>query len=262
MIAFVLAHSRHGSLIVNRMDYNYGFNDEVYGVGSQILENGCYDPGEVDTIKSLLPLLRQYRGNGVVALDCGANIGVHALEWAEMMSGWGQVVAVEAQERIYYALAGNIALHNCFNARAIWAAVSDENGFIDIPEPNYQVPSSFGSFELKERLGNENIGQSINYDKPTSRVRTMTIDSAGFTRVDLIKMDIEGMELEALAGAIDTIKRDKPVLFIETVKIDGKQLAEVIATLGYRMLPYGMSSLCIHEDDPILSHVKVEKKAA
>lgn len=262
MIAFILAHSDHGSLIVNRMDYNYTFNDQVYGVGSQILENGAYDPGEVETIKSLLPLLRKYRGNGVVALDCGANIGVHALEWSREMSGWGQVIAVEAQERIYYALAGNIALHNCFNARAIWAAVSDKDGSIDIPEPNYQMPSSFGSFELKERLGNENIGQVINYDKPTSRVRTMTIDSAGFTRVDLIKMDVEGMELEALSGAVETISRDKPILYVEKVKIDGKQLTSVLDNFGYRQLPHGMSVLCIHNDDPVMEHIKVEKQAA
>lgn len=262
MIAFILANSDHGALIVNRFDYNYGFNDQVYGVAAQILESGAYDPGEVQTIKDLLPLLRKYRGNGVVALDCGANIGVHALEWAGLMKGWGQVVAIEAQERIYYALAGNIALHNCFNARAIWAAVSDQDASIDIPEPNYCTPSSFGSFELKERLGNENIGQAINYDKPTSRVRTMTIDNAGLSRVDLIKMDIEGMELEALSGAVNTIKRDKPLLYVETVKIDGTQLSAMLDTLGYRQLPHGMSVLCIHKDDPVFSHIKVEKQAA
>ncbi|MGA8320591.1 MAG: hypothetical protein WB774_07170 [Xanthobacteraceae bacterium] len=37
-------------------------------------------------------------------------------------------MAFEAQERIYYALAGNIAINNCFNARAINAAVSNRSG--------------------------------------------------------------------------------------------------------------------------------------
>ena len=172
------------------------------------------------------------------------------------------MVAIEAQERLFYALAGNITLHNAFNARAIWAAVSDHDGFIDIPEPDYRRPSSFGSFELKERLGNENIGQPIDYGKPASRVRTMTIDSSGLDRVDLIKMDIEGMELEALAGAIATIQKHKPVLFIETIKIDKTKLERMLSELDYRCYPQGMSVLCIHADDPIAAHVHVEKRAA
>jgi hypothetical protein len=140
--------------------------------------------------------------------------------------------------------------------------VSDQEGFIDIPEPDYRRPSSFGSFELKERLGNENIGQPIDYGKPVSRVRTMTIDSFGLDRVDLIKMDIEGMELEALAGAMAIIQKHKPVLFIETIKIDKMQLERILNGLGYRCYRQGMSVLCIHADDPIEAHVHVEKHAA
>jgi FkbM family methyltransferase len=262
MIAYILVHSHHGALIVNRFDYNTSFNDRIYGVGAQILDAGAYDPGEVETLQTLLTLLRKYRGDGVVALDCGANIGVHALGWAGLMEGWGSVLAIEAQERVFYALAGNITLHNAFNARAIWAAVSDCGGFIDIPEPDYRRPSSFGSFELKERLGNENIGQPIDYTKPASRVRTMTIDSSDLDRVDLIKMDIEGMELEALAGAMVTIQKHKPVLFVETIKIDKAQLQRLLSELGYRCYPHGMSVLCIHADDPIAAHLHVGKSAA
>jgi FkbM family methyltransferase len=82
----------------------------------------------VDFAAGLLTLRRQYYGDGVVAIDCGANIGVFTLEWARAMTGWGSVIAVEAQERIYYALAGNIAINNCFNARAVLAAVADKPG--------------------------------------------------------------------------------------------------------------------------------------
>jgi len=258
-IAFVLASSDCGPIIVNRLDYNTSFNGRMYGVGYQIMEKGAYDPDEVETILALLPWLRKYRGDGVVALDCGANIGVHTLNWSALMKGWGSVIAVEAQERIFYALAGNITLHNAFNARAIWAAVSNVDGFVDIPEPDYRKPSSFGSFELKERLGNENIGQPIDYSRPQSRVRSMAIDSAGLDRVDLIKLDIEGMELEALAGAANIIKAHRPVLFIETIKVDKVHLERILRDLGYRCYAHGMSVLCVHADDPIVDHVRMEK---
>src|SRR5262249_33086719 len=108
-IAFVLASSDHGTMIVNRLDYRMLDQRSGIGVGFQILETSSFDASEIDTALSLLGLRRTYFGDGVVALDCGANIGVHTIEWARRMSGWGQVIAIEAQERVFYALAGNIA---------------------------------------------------------------------------------------------------------------------------------------------------------
>src|SRR3984893_15738398 len=152
-IAFVLAASEHGTMIVNRLDYHVIDQRSGIGVGFQILEGGVFDPEEVDMALMLLGLRRRYFGDGVVALDCGANIGVHTVEWAKRMSGWGEVIAVEAQERLFYALAGNIAINNCFNARAVHAAVAAEVGTMNIPSPNYLRPGSFGSLELKRRGG-------------------------------------------------------------------------------------------------------------
>jgi hypothetical protein len=68
------------------------------GVGFQMLEGSSFDPAEVDVALSLLDLRRRYFGDGVIALDCGANIGVHTIEWAKRMNGWGEVIAIEAQE--------------------------------------------------------------------------------------------------------------------------------------------------------------------
>src|SRR5262245_21200820 len=190
-IAFVLANCAHGALIVNRYDYNYSYGDKWYGVGAEIFEIGAYELSEIEILKALLRERRKHFGDGVVAIDGGANIGVLTLEFAELMRHWGQVVAFEAQERLFYALAGNIAMHNCFNARAIWAALADKDGFLDIPEPDYMKPASFGSFELQERLGNEHIGQNIDYSKPKSRVRTIAIDDHRFERIDLLKLRSE-----------------------------------------------------------------------
>ena len=122
-LAFVLAATNHGSMIVNRFDQRMLDTDRGYGVGYQLLETGSCDSLEVELATQLLELRRRYHGDGVLALDCGANIGVHTVEWATAMSGWGSVMAVEPQERLYYALAGNIALNNCFNAVAMHAAV-------------------------------------------------------------------------------------------------------------------------------------------
>lgn len=261
-VAWVLGSTDHGPMIINRLDYNEGFNGQYYGVGAQLMENGNYDPREVALLKELLDLKRKYVGDGVFALDCGANIGVHSLEWAKLMRGWGSVLAIEAQERVFYALAGNLALHNAHNARAIWAALDSECGEMTIPEPDYTQAASFGSFELRNRLGVENIGQPINYDKPSLKVRTVTIDSLKLPRVDLIKMDIEGMELEAVSGAIETLKRCKPILNVECVKVDKTQLETILKELGYVFFPMGMNMLAVHKDDRVKNDLQVVKVAA
>ena len=164
-IAFVLASSDHGAVIVNRFDYRMIDKARGYGVGFQILEKTAFDPEEVELAISLLRLRRKYFGDGVVAIDCGANIGVHTIEWAKTMTGWGSVIAIEAQERIFYALAGNVAINNCFNARAVFAAVSATNGTMRVPNPDYLQPASFGSLELRQRTNTEFIGQPINYSE-------------------------------------------------------------------------------------------------
>src|SRR5215467_13230383 len=88
-IAFVLAASDHGTLIVNRFDYHMVDERRGFGVGFQILEGSAFDPQEIDTALSLLMMRQQYFGDGVMALDCGANIGVNSVEWAKRKRGWG-----------------------------------------------------------------------------------------------------------------------------------------------------------------------------
>src|SRR5580698_1878846 len=122
-LAFVLASSNHGTMIVNRLDYHMVESQGGFGVGFQILETASFDPSEVRLAVDLLGLRRKHHGDGVVAIDCGANIGVHAI--------------------------------------AVHGAVSSESGILEIPNPNYLVPSSFGSLELRQRNGNEFIGQPI-----------------------------------------------------------------------------------------------------
>jgi FkbM family methyltransferase len=259
MIAFCLVSSDHGPMIVNRFDYNHLFNGDYYGVGAQIMETGHYDPREVEMLKNLLILRRKYHGDGVVALDLGANIGVHSAEWAKLMKDWGSVIAVEAQERIFYALAGNLVLQNCLNARAIWAAVDDTLGLMSIPEPDYTKNGSFGSFELKPRMGTEFIGQPIDYSKAGISVRRLTVDSLNLGRCDLIKMDIEGMEEAGLAGAAKTIEQFKPILLVETVKSDKDAIDNLLKGYGYEVMPHGMNTLAIHKADQSIEHVAVER---
>jgi FkbM family methyltransferase len=254
-IAFIIASTNHGSMLVNRYDYRL-IGEGGYGVGYQLLNTSSFDQDEVDIAKQLLKSRKINFGNGVVAIDCGANIGVHSIEWAKLMFGWGEVHAIEAQERIYYALVGNIAINNCFNARGIWAAVGDKVGTIGVPIPNYFSPSSFGSLELKKKHSTEFIGQEINYDK-TQETKLISIDSMNLDRLDFIKIDIEGMEFEALTGAVESIAKFRPQLLIEKIKSNELEINQFLAAKGYKIFPLGINILAIHESDPASNQVKV-----
>jgi FkbM family methyltransferase len=262
-LAFVTAATDHGTFIVNRFDQMIVDGNAGYGVGLQLLENAHYDPDEVNLLLRALDLRRQCYGDGVVAIDCGANVGVHTIEWAKHMTAWGAVLAIEAQERIYYALAGNIAINNCFNARAMHAAVSDRAGTMKIPVPNYSVAASFGSLELKKRDGNEFIGQEIDYSEhKMADVPTVSLDSLNLTRVDLIKIDIEGMEMEALAGAAHCIRTMHPILLIETIKSDKNAIAGWLNNFDYTIIEVGINFFAIHTADKCLAHIKIANPAA
>jgi FkbM family methyltransferase len=205
-------------------------------------------------VLDLLALRRKHHGDGLVAIDCGANIGVHTIEWAKAMTGWGSVLSIEAQERIYYALAGNIAINNCFNAVAVHGAVSSESGVMQMPSPNYAVPASFGSLELRKRDGNEFIGQHIDYENMVN-VRKVALDEFGLPRVDLIKIDVEGMEMEALEGAARTIERSRPIMLIEKIKADAGQLKQWLEARGYTVIEAGINMLVIHAGDATLAEL-------
>jgi FkbM family methyltransferase len=262
-LAFVLAAANHGTMIVNRFDYRMSGPNAGIGVGFQVLETGCFDPIEVELALQLLEARKRFHGPGVVAIDCGANIGVHTVEWATAMTGWGSVVAIEAQERIYYALAGNIAINNCFNAVAMHAAVSSEAGIMNVPVPDYFTPSSFGSLELKPRAQTEFIGQPIDYsDGKTVPVQKISIDAMALPRVDLIKIDVEGMEMEALAGAAKTIERDHPILLVETIKIGRDTLRAFLEGHGYKVADAGINLLAIHKSDPVADELQVPEQTA
>jgi FkbM family methyltransferase len=262
-LAFVAAATDHGTMIVNRFDRAMVTPDQGYGVGYQLLENGRYDPDEVGLAVQMLDLRRRCYGDGVIAIDCGANVGVHSIEWAKHMTGWGIVVAVEAQERIFYALAGNIALNNCFNARAIHAAVASQPGTMKMPSPNYLTTGSFGSLELKKRTDTEFIGQPIDYSESKMvDVRAVSIDSLVHTmRVDLIKIDVEGMELEVLAGGTNCITSQRPILLVEAIKSDRGQISAWLEARGYQVIETGLNILAVHKADKGLGEIRISKAA-
>ncbi len=258
-IGFVLAATEHGTMILNRFDY-HRTPTSTYGVCFQLFGNAVYELFETGHAVRLLAARRTHFGDGVVAIDCGANVGVHTLEWARSMTGWGSVIAIEAQERIFYALAGTIALNNCFNARAILAAVAATDGTMRVPTPDYLEPGSFGSLELRQSETNEFIGQTVDYSAANlTEIRMLAIDSLGLARLDLLKVDVEGMEIEVLEGARQIIGRCLPIILVEHLKVGRAALVEALTPYGYQLYYRGLNALAIHPTDLSLEQASVQR---
>lgn len=243
-LPFVLCNSDHGAMIVNRLDFAEDVSGEKFGVGHQIMTRASFDMEEVALTLDLLRDRREKFGDGVVALDGGANIGIFTVEWARELTGWGEVISFEPQERIFYALAGNVALANVFNARACWAALGAKSGKAMVPRPNYARSGSFGSLEMRHGPANEFIGQAISYEEDEMDVvQVVAVDDLELPRLDLLKLDIEGMEIDALAGARETILMHRPVLLVEWIKVGLPALAEALKPYDYTIQVVGMNIL-------------------
>ena len=106
--------------------------------------------------------------------------------------------------------------------------MADTPGVFKIPRLNYFVPTSFGSLELRPSSTTEYIGQPVDYsDGSLAVVQVVSIDSLKLSRIDFIKIDVEGMELAVLTGAIEAVKQHRPAMLIESVKTDAQTLRAV-----------------------------------
>ncbi|MFW2273395.1 FkbM family methyltransferase [Burkholderia orbicola] len=251
-IAYILASTHHGTLIVNRNDENNNKEYGSYGVGWNILETGSFYESDIELLTSILKLKkRKLDGKRpVVAIDCGANIGVHTIEFARALDGAGNVISLEAQRPVYYALCGNIAINNCFNVDAKNVAIGDRNGLLRIPLIDYHKKSSFGSLELIRNADNEDIGQQIDYDSGYD-VPLITLDSLELSNVDLVKIDVEGMEEAVIAGSLETLSACHPIMFIEKIKSNSDRMHQTLVGLQYELHDLGPNMLAISSGDPI-----------
>jgi FkbM family methyltransferase len=197
---------RHGTMMYLRQD-KY--------VGRSFTEYGEYSEGEVD-------VFRQCLGPGDVALDIGANFGSHTLPLARLVGPSGRVFAFEPQRILFQILCGNIALNELPNVHALPVALGRAAGSAKVPALDYSGANNFGGVSLVSGHGED--------------VPVVTLDQLDVTKAKLIKIDVEGMELDVLAGAKATLARCRPILYVENDRAaNAEALVAHVRDEGYRM---------------------------
>jgi len=239
-VPFVLASTAHGPVILSAIDWRPISGTHVeFGVGTDLLISGEYDTANISMVTACLEDRRQKHGAGAVALDCGANIGIYTMDLARAMEGWGQVLSFEPQERIYYALCGNLAINNIFNAKAHHVALGAKSGQAEMPIIDYQEPNQYG-------------GIALGAGEPVAMI---AVDDLGLKRLDFLKIDVEGHEVQVLEGARKSIEAYKPYMFVEWHICGKEPLEKLLKPLGFELAYVGMNAW-VGQPGPVMERFK------
>ena len=159
---------------------------------------------------------------GDVVLEIGSNIGTNVVPLARRVGALGSVIAFEPQRQVHQMLCANVALNGLGNVIALWAAAGAAAGSIRVPAIDYNATGNFG-------------GVSLSTDGSGERVPVMAVDGLEMKACRLMKIDVEGMELDVLKGAAQTIARLRPRLYVENDRREkSAALISHIVGLGYR----------------------------
>ena len=167
-------------------------------------------------------------------IEVGAHIGMHSVPLSRIASR-GQVICFEPQRIIHQILAANCALNNCTNVHAEHMAVGDYSGEVGIPCSTYDSVWNYGSFSIVEGFNTE--GQFTG-EQWTEKVRVTRLDdhplAAVLKSIRLLKVDVEGLEVNVLNGEEKLIGRHRPCLFVENNNArTGDLLIRKIESLNY-----------------------------
>jgi FkbM family methyltransferase len=188
---------------------------------------------------------------GMVVFDVGANIGHFTLLAAKRVGPGGQVHAFEPASAEFAKLRRNILLNGFENVVANPLAICDHNGDV-------ALQTCDGGLGLYNTMGRPFRSSEFT----SSIVPCTTLDdyaqSRGITRVDLIKIDIEGAEPAALAGASALLSTpDAPMLVCEFsdpaaagMGHSTRELRHLLEGLGYGFFRYDIAAGGLAEEPP------------
>lgn len=152
----------------------------------------------------IVEVARQYVTRDSVAIDVGANFGQMTLLFSQMVGPAGAVYALEADDYVHHVLTQTVQLNGARNVVTIPKAVHERSGEkVFFPDQDFVRFSTYGSYGIDHKA---TAGR---------QVETVTIDSLAIDRpISFMKVDVQGCDLFAMRGAVETIRRHRmPIIF-------------------------------------------------
>jgi FkbM family methyltransferase len=160
--------------------------DPISHFGHSIIGNGSYE-------LAMMNVLKRFLHPGCTFVDVGANEGFFTILAGKLVGSAGRVIAVEPQSRLGPRVEDNIALNQLRNVQLVQVAVSDSEGVVQL----YLSPDV--------NSGSSGLDRVTRYGVDSETIRSTTLaqilKEASVTQVQLMKMDIEGAEYEAILGS-------------------------------------------------------------
>jgi FkbM family methyltransferase len=207
--------------------------DPTTAIGKRLYFRAAFEQAEIDFCSDLLATI-----SNPVVLDIGANIGVHSLCWSARHQGLRSHL-FEPSPRTAAALKKNIALNSVEDRLTVHqVALSNASGEASFFECE---DSAFSSLR---NTGRNSVTNEV-------KVPVTTLDEWAATRaldkIDLVKIDVEGLEHNVISGARTVLSSYRPHLFVEIFggersNPDPEGTVELVRSLGYEAFTIGKDS--------------------
>ena len=161
-------------------------------IDSSIFHYGCF---EEDTSKVINDFIKK----GMVVLDIGANTGCHTLRLSKLVGNEGKVYSFEPQHDIFMCLCGNLFMNQCFNVFPFEYAAYSRNTKFSVGDLN-TIGNLASTAFIPDKNGN---------------IAAVMIDDIITEKIDFIKCDAQGGDLDALIGCQNIIDKFKPKIIFE-----------------------------------------------
>ena len=222
-------------------DLNYALFKHNDIVSNHVRGGGYEQELQAETAKLLAGVT-----SGIV-LDIGANLGSYTVPVAKAHPHL-QFHSFEPQRIIYYQLCANVFLNRLDNVYCYQYGLSDAEWAEPLVMPDYEKESNIGAFSVDPSVREKDY--EVRTEGATEFINCVKLDLLKLTNVRLIKIDVEGHELEALSGAYETLQTNSfpPIIFESWTWKFPEKRAKLIAyleDLGYEITNMGQNNLAV-----------------
>jgi FkbM family methyltransferase len=194
---------KKNKLILGKYEFQTIENDEGISTELQI-----YESHEPLTTHLIINELKQ----DMICVDLGSNIGYYAVIESNLIGETGKIFAIEPSPVNFPILKSNLENQKKNNFLAFNIAIGDKNEEMEF------IISSKSNWS-KIRMNNEKINPEDKVIKIPVKTLDSFVNENNITKIDILRMDVEGFEYNILLGANKILEKFKPKIFVEIHKM-------------------------------------------